>query len=111
MKWSFHLARIAGIDRYETNWKVVNARYSAAQRLRPYLASAERFPDPLVVGPLAARERRPLLLVGKTALWRDVRPWVYANRAAPPAPTVVGGPASVSAYVSPLLAKMRMGSF
>lgn len=103
--------RLAGKDRYATNWVVFNARYGAAQRMSPILVSGEQFADALVAGPLAAADGRPLLLVGKATVSRDLRPWVYANRDATLDVDVVGGPAAVTAYVSAMFDKMEMRSY
>jgi len=103
--------RLSGRTRYDTNWSILNNRYTAAQRLRPVLVSAERFPDALVVGPLAAKEGRPILLVGKTAVPTYVREWVYANRNSNMNVVVTGGPASVSAYISRMFDKWKMRTY
>lgn len=103
--------RLAGKDRYATNWVVFNARYDAAERLRPVLVSGAQFADALVAGPMAAAQGRPLLLVGKATVSQDLRPWVYANRDATLDVDVVGGPAAVTAYVSAMFDKMEMRSY
>lgn len=103
--------RIAGADRYETNWQVFQQRATAEERLRPMVASGERFPDALVLGPLAGKEGRPVMLVGKAAASRELRPWVYANRAVDLDVDVVGGTASVSAYLSAMFEKWKMHSY
>ncbi|MDP2182863.1 MAG: cell wall-binding repeat-containing protein [Actinomycetota bacterium] len=103
--------RLAGATRYETNWAVFNARYDEAARLRPVIASSQVFPDALVVGPLAAREGRPILLVGKSAMPGYVRQWVYNRRAEEIDAVVAGGPASISAYISKMFVKMEMNSY
>lgn len=103
--------RLAGATRYETNWAVFNARYDAAARLRPVIASSIVFPDALVVGPLAAREGRPILLVGKSAMPGYVRQWVYNRRNEDIDAVVAGGPASISAYISKMFDKMEMKSY
>lgn len=100
--------RIGGPDRFETNWRVFAGRYSSEQRLSPVFVSGTDFPDALVAGPWAAREERPLLLVGGTALPNEFRPWYYANRSETTDLVVIGGPASVSAYLEPILRKMKM---
>lgn len=104
-------ARIAGADRYETNWQVFQQRSTPAERLAPMVASGERFPDALVLGPLAAKEGRPVVLVGKAAASKELRPWVYANRATAVDVDVVGGTASVSAYLSAMFEKWKMRSY
>lgn len=105
--------RIAGENRYETNWRVLQQRYSAAQRTRAVIASAESFPDALVVGPYASKQSRPVLLVGKSAMSPEVRPWVYANHLSGVTHThvVAGGTASLTAYISQMFDKMRMRTF
>ncbi len=100
--------RVGGPDRYETNWRVFTGRYSAEERLAPVFVSGTDFPDALVAGPWAAREGRPMILVGGTALSHGFRPWYYANHTEVTDPVVVGGPASVSAYLEPMLTKMKM---
>jgi len=103
--------RLAGQTRYDTNWSILGARYTADERLRPVIVSAERFPDALVVGPLAAKQGRPILLVGKTAVPTYVREWVYQNRAAAIDPVIAGGPSSVSAYLSKMFDKWKMDTY
>ncbi len=100
--------RLGGADRFETNWQVFSDRYTNEQRRRPVFVSGTDFPDALVAGPWAAREGRPLLLVGNTRLPESFRPWYYANHAQVSDPVVVGGPAAVSAYLEPMLRKMKM---
>ena len=103
--------RIAGANRYATNWAVFNARYGIESRKRPILVSGVQFADALVAGPLAAAGGRPLLLMGHATVSKDLRPWVYANRAATLDVDVVGGPASVTAYVSAMFDKMEVRSY
>jgi len=103
--------RLAGVDRYATNWVVFNDRYTASRRMSPILVSGAQFADALVAGPLAAADGRPLLLVGKATVSRDLRPWVYANRDAAMDIDVVGGPAAVTAYVSAMFSKMEMRTY
>jgi len=103
--------RLAGKDRYATNWVVFNARYGDAARQRPMLVSGTVFADALVAGPLAAASGRPLLLVSKATVSKELRPWVYANRNAVLDVDVVGGPAAVTAYVSAMFDKMEMRSY
>lgn len=103
--------RLAGKDRYATNWVVFNARYGTAQRTSPVLVSGVQFADALVAGPFAAADGRPLLLVGKATVSQDLRPWVYANRNAALDVDVVGGPAVVTAYVSAMFDKMEMRTY
>jgi len=103
--------RIAGADRYATNWAVFNARYGVQSRTRPILVSGVQFADALVAGPLAAAGGRPLLLVGHATVSKDLRPWVYANRDTTMDVDVVGGPAAVTAYVSAMFDKMEMRSY
>lgn len=103
--------RLAGKDRYATNWVVFNARYSAAKRTSPILVSGVQFADALVAGPLAASDGRPLVLVGKATVSQDLRPWVYANRNVAMDVGVVGGPAVVTAYVSAMFDKMEMRTY
>jgi len=103
--------RLAGKDRYATNWVVFNARYDVGARTRPVLVSGAQFADALVAGPLAAASGRPLLLVGKATVSQDLRPWVYANRDTALDVDIVGGPAAVTAYVSAMFDKMEMRSY
>lgn len=103
--------RIAGADRYETNWAVLNARYDSTAMLSPVIASATDFPDALVLGPLAAQEHRPVLLIGKTTVTSQLRPWLYSRRDATFSPIIVGGPAAVSAYLDPMFTKWQMRQF
>ncbi len=103
--------RLSGANRYDTNWAVLGARYTEAQRRRPMVASGEVFADALVLGPLAAKEDRPVLLIGKAAASQNLRPWIYERRDVTLDPVVVGGPASVSAYLDPMFEKMRMRTY
>ena len=104
-------SRLWGANRYETNWAVFTARYAEAARRRPVLVSGETFADALVAGPSAAAQGRPMVLVGRTQVSQDLRPWVYGTRNATLDVDVVGGPASVSAYVSAMFEKMEMRSY
>jgi putative cell wall-binding protein len=104
----FYYTRLSGPDRYATNWAVFDKRYNAADHVRPMIASAEVFPDALVLGPYAAKQQRPIILMGKTASSTSLRPWVYNKRGETLDVDVVGGPASVSAYVSHMFEKWQM---
>jgi putative cell wall-binding protein len=104
----FGYERIWGSDRYATNWQIISRRYDESQQLRPILASGENFPDALVIGAYAGRQDRPILLVGKTRSTKSLRPWVYSHRDDTLDVDVVGGPASVSAYISQMFEKWRM---
>ncbi len=104
----FEYERLAGSNRYSTNWAVFANKYEAEDHVRPMIASAEVFPDALVLGPYAAKQGRPIILMGKSACSTSLRPWVYNNREAELDVDVVGGPASVSAYVSQMFEKWRM---
>lgn len=103
--------RIAGADRYETNWQVLQKRATDTQRLGSMVASGERFPDALVLGPLTAKNGRPVLLVGKTRSSKELRPWVYGHRNVAFDMVVVGGTASVSAYLTPMFDKWHMDEY
>ncbi len=103
--------RLSGYGRYDTNWEVLKARYTEAQRLSPILASGERFNDALVVGPYAATLDRPVMLVGKSTVSADARPWLYDRRSKVFSATVVGGTAAVTAYAGPSHEKWRMRSY
>lgn len=103
--------RLAGRTRYDTNWAVANARYGAAKLPNAMVASGETFSDALVLGPLAAREGRAVLLIGKSATGADFRPWIYDNRATTMSFTLVGGPASVTPWLGDGHEKMRMRSY
>lgn len=102
--------RLAGRDRYATNWQVFKTRYTSEQRLRPVLASGAVYTDATVVGPYAAKIGVPVVLFGRGASSAELRPYVYARRDEPLVPMVVGGPNSVSAYVSSMLSKWEMWS-
>lgn len=106
-------SRIAGANRYETNWQVLQRRYTATERTRAMIASAESFPDALVLGPYVSKQARPVLLIGKCGSTPELRPWVYQNhlRGVRHDHQVAGGPASVSAYICRMYAKFRMGSY
>ena len=56
--------RLAGGDRYDTNWKVFTARYAPGSRVHPILVSGEVFADAVVSSPFAAMSGRPLVLSG-----------------------------------------------
>lgn len=103
--------RLSGRTRYDTNWAVFTARYAETARRKPVLVSGEVFTDALVAGPLAAKSGRPVLLVGHATVSPSLRPWVYGNRNAVLDVDVVGGPASVTAYVSAMFDKMEMRSY
>lgn len=103
--------RLAGKNRYDTNWRVFISRYGAESTTRPILVSGESFADAVVSGPFAALSKRPLVLVGHSTVSPDLRPWVYANRDTPMDVAVVGGPSAVTAYVSAMFDKMEMRSY
>jgi N-acetylmuramoyl-L-alanine amidase len=89
------VTRVAGPDRYRTNLAVIS-RYGGTGALAPYVASATSFPDALSAATLAAKNRRPVLLVGERYLPPYTREFLYNNRARVADPTVVGGPAAVA---------------
>lgn len=103
--------RLDGPDRYATNWQVIRARHGAAQRLRPILASGAVYTDATVVGPFAAKIDAPVVLFGRGASAAELRPYVYFVRDERLTPFVAGGPNSVSAYVSAMMAKWEMRSY
>jgi N-acetylmuramoyl-L-alanine amidase len=103
-----YFERLAGSDRYATNWSVYTGRYEETQQVQPMIASGEVFPDALVLGPYAAKQGRPILLMGKTSSSRNLRPFIYDHRDDELDVDIVGGPASVSAYVSYMFEKWRM---
>ncbi|HWQ88562.1 MAG TPA: N-acetylmuramoyl-L-alanine amidase [Desulfitobacteriaceae bacterium] len=60
--------RIAGNNRYETAAKVYWFSEELFEQTRAYLTTGENFPDGLVVGALAAKEKAPLFLSDPTGL-------------------------------------------
>lgn len=57
-------ARISGTDRYDTSLNIAKQYFSAAKTV--VLATGMNYPDALAAGPLAAKEKAPILLVGKS---------------------------------------------
>lgn len=102
--------RLAGADRYATNWQVLQQRYGEASLSTAFLASGETYADALVLGPHLAAQKRPLLLVGKSTVASTLRPWVLEHKAETLGFSIAGGPAAVSAYVTPSHEKWRMNT-
>lgn len=102
--------RIAGANRYDTNWQVIQRRYGEALLPVATMASGENYADALVLGPHLAAAGRPLLLVGRSTVTPELRPWLLGNKSAPLGFGIAGGPAAVSAYVGPSHEKWRMNT-
>lgn len=107
----FAFTRVSGIDRYETNWAVLKARFGVSALAKGIVASGESYADALVVGPLAASLARPVVLVGKSRVSSEIRPWVYANRGTQLGLTIAGGTPAVTALAGPSHEKWRMKTF
>ncbi|MDD4346980.1 MAG: N-acetylmuramoyl-L-alanine amidase [Desulfitobacteriaceae bacterium] len=92
--------RLAGSDRYETAAKVYWFSQDMFEQDKAYLTTGENFPDGLVVGALAAKEKAPLFLTGSSGL----PPATYSAmedifRIAGATVNLVGGPAVLSETV------------
>jgi N-acetylmuramoyl-L-alanine amidase len=68
LKESPGVERIAGSNRYETAAKVYWFSEDIFKQDKAYLTTGENFPDGLVVGALAAKEKVPLFLSGPSGL-------------------------------------------
>ena len=87
------LTRIAGNDRYATTVLVSKKTFPAPQGT-VFVASGENYPDALAGGPIAARLKAPILLVGPRGIPSVVQSEL--TRLAPAKIYILGGPGAVS---------------
>lgn len=83
--------RLAGADRYATAAALATDRFGGARRV--YVATGENFPDALGLGPVAAADGSPVLLVARAGVSAATASALDAIR--PAEIVVVGGPAAV----------------
>nr|MDA3937008.1 cell wall-binding repeat-containing protein [Actinomycetota bacterium] len=67
--------RIWGSTRYSTNLELIKRFWSSGE-VSPMVATAGAFPDALVAGTLAARQNRPIMLLGRKYLDPHQREWL-----------------------------------
>lgn len=87
--------RLSGEDRYETALAIAR-EYNKSTPLA-YLASGENYPDALSAGPIAGKNKAPLLLSTKAALKANTIK--YLKEAGVKKVIVVGGPSTLSEAV------------
>lgn len=83
--------RFAGKDRYETSKIIAESLYG--QSKNAYLASGEVFADALVIGPIAGKDKAPVLLTKKKELPKVVLD--YINKSEIEKINLVGGTSTV----------------
>ncbi|WP_031368533.1 cell wall-binding repeat-containing protein, partial [Clostridium botulinum] len=54
--------RLSGLDRYSTNYAILNHFKDDIDFSNIYIANGQNFPDALSVSPLAAKENAPLII-------------------------------------------------
>ncbi|MCI5825567.1 MAG: cell wall-binding repeat-containing protein [Arcanobacterium sp.] len=84
-------SRIYGNDRYGTSLAIAQTYFPAAEAV--FVATGKNFPDALAAGPLAARQRAPMLLVGDALTNVQMN---YLSGLKSPNITVLGGPSVVN---------------
>ena len=101
--------RLAGAERTATAAAVATHARAIGMTGSPLLASAERFPDALVAGPLASARNGPLLLTAAGSLSPPTLSWIRDHESHEV--TIVGGSAAVSAPVACTLTRGYSPSF
>lgn len=103
------VTRVSGPSRYETNLEAIRTFWSRASDISPYVSKATDFPDALVSGVLAARDREPIMLVGTRYLPGETREFLMNDASRISSFTVVGGNSAVSVLMEWQLVKaMRL---
>lgn len=85
--------RTAGADRYATNIAVLMEMFPGT--IEPYVATGVKFPDALSAGTLAARENRPIMLLGGRFLSPYTREFLINEQERLAEFTVIGGPGAL----------------
>jgi putative cell wall-binding protein len=98
--------RIAGANRYSTAVEVSRTHFTSARTV--YLATGLDFPDALAVGPVAARNAAPVLLVGAAGV--DPGTLDEIERLAPEAIVLLGGTSAVPDEVADALTTRLPGA-
>jgi N-acetylmuramoyl-L-alanine amidase/putative cell wall-binding protein len=98
--------RIAGANRYETSLAMAETFWPSGD-ISPFVASAERFPDALIAGSLAAHQGEPILLTGRKFLHPRTREYLVNADPRIESFTMVGGPSSLSYLMDWQLIKAR----
>ncbi len=87
------VTRTAGVNRYATNIAVLNAMFPG--ELEPYVATGVKFPDALSAGTLAAREGRPIMLLGGRYMSPYTREFLINEEERLADFTIIGGPGAL----------------
>ena len=95
------VARYSGADRYATSVAISKAAYPAGAKT-VYIATGTNYPDALGAGPIAAKEKAPLLLTASTL---PASITAELTRLKPSEIVIVGGTGAVSASVGKALGK------
>jgi len=99
------VVRIAGADRYATNLAVIRW-FSATGSIDPIIATGTDFADALGAGALAAKSRRPVILVhGPGQVPAVTREFLLNERLRTANPTIAGGSGAVSHSMDWMLQK------
>lgn len=91
--------RVAGADRYETNYEVVKKFYGDIDYTSIYMTSAQNYPDGICASALAGRSKSPVFLINdnmsssQIKLIRDIKERISER-------VVVGGEAVAPGYAS-----------
>lgn len=89
LKEKYTVGRLAGLDRYETNLKVLNTLSYSSDSI--YVATGEDFPDALAGAVLAAKQNNPIVLVPKQDLSTDSMGYLSTRRLGGSSFTMLGG--------------------
>jgi len=96
------VTRIAGTDRYDTAYQIVNRYFTAP--INVYITRGDNFPDALSAAPLAAMKPAPLLLVKPDELPSGIKSYLEAKRTTINGPYIIGGSGAVSSAVDDAVA-------
>lgn len=86
---NYTVDRLAGLDRYQTNLKVLNTLSYNSNSI--YVATGEDFPDALAGAVLAAKQNNPIVLVPKQELSTDGMGFLSTRRSSGSSFTMLGG--------------------
>lgn len=89
LKEKYSVNRLWGLDRYETNLKILNTLSYASDSI--YVATGEDFPDALAGAVLAASHNNPIVLVPPTNLSTNGMGYLSTKRSSGSAFTMLGG--------------------
>ncbi|MEA3502043.1 MAG: S8 family serine peptidase [Actinomycetota bacterium] len=99
--------RLDGPDRYETA-AAISREFNPAGAYRVYLVTGQDFPDTLSIGPVAAIDNAPILLVTRTGIPQATTEEL--ERLAPSEIVIVGGTAVVETSVEDRVQSLTVGT-